>query len=887
MSTRMLTMASAMMLLCVMAGGTAGFAQDTNGAAPQPTSPPNLPAASFPSGQTSPAQAPSTSIPTPQHSTPGTATVPNTTLPEVEVIQQKPKANPKPVKQAAKPKKAPVPVAATQAPPPASQPTAAPTTEPGQSLVAIEAAQPSEIKMSPVAGSEIPIEKVPMGVSSTTAADIQRTGDVTAQQVLQSRVPGVIVSDLQGNEFQTDVQYRGFSSSPVNGVPQGLAVYQNGVRINEAFGDIVNWDFLPSNAVSSMTVMSSNPVFGLNAIGGAISVDMRDGFNFHGAEFDVRGGSFGRIQGSGAVGVQNGNWAMFIAAEDINDDGWRQFSPAEVHRMYADLGFKNREAEFHVNFTGADNFVGAVTAAPVQLLDQGWNRVYTNPQTTQNDMEMVSANGSVKATDTLTFSGVTYYRHFRQAHADANILEVEDCGNGFLCLEGEPITSASGGVSTTTGGGAPIGSLDQTSQNADSFGGTLQAVEKARVFDHSNQFLIGGSIDHGHVAYGASSELGTFGPDFVLTPLGIALTGPDDISPRSLTTTNDYYGVYFTDTFDVNDRLSLTVGGRYNFAKLTLQDQTGEDPFLNGSHTYERFNPMGGATYQLAKGLTFYTSYAEANRAPTPAELACADPDNPCLIESFLTGDPPLKQVVSRTVETGLRGETSDWLTASKINWSLGLFRTLNQDDIISVASPTSGRGFFQNAGDTLRQGIEASISYQTQRLFVYANYAFIDPTFQSSLELASPNNPSPNVAPCTGDSDENCINVRPGDTLPGVPRHRFKAGFDYWLTPKWKFGSDLVAASDQVFFGDESNLNAPLAGYAEVNLHTSYDITDHIQIYGLINNLFDNHYGTFGNYFDTEEGTEASLGTIDFTDARTIVPSMPFAAYGGMKFKF
>jgi outer membrane receptor protein involved in Fe transport len=239
--------------------------------------------------------------------------------------------------------------------------------------------------MSPVAGSEIPIEKVPMGVSSTTAADIQRTGDVTAQQVLQSRVPGVIVSDLQGNEFQTDVQYRGFSSSPVNGVPQGLAVYQNGVRINEAFGDIVNWDFLPSNAVSSMTVMSSNPVFGLNAIGGAISVDMRDGFNFHGAEFDVRGGSFGRIQGSGAVGAQNGNWAMFIAAEDINDDGWRQFSPAEVHRMYADLGFKNREAKFHVNFTGADNFVGAVTAAPVQLLDQGWNRVYPNINRMQMD----------------------------------------------------------------------------------------------------------------------------------------------------------------------------------------------------------------------------------------------------------------------------------------------------------------------------------------------------------------------------------------------------------------------------------------------------------------------------------------------------------------------
>lgn len=858
MSTRMVTMAPAVALACVVFGASAVLAQDAGGSTTTPSG--------LPSAQTS--QAPSTGAPASQSTTPGQAAAPGTTLPDVEVIQQQPKAQPKPVKQAAKTKKEP----ATPAPPP--------------SPAAIEAAEPSQIKMSPVAGSEIPLEKVPNGVASTTAADIQRTGAVTAQDVLQARVPGVIVSDLQGNGFQTDVQYRGFSSSPVNGVPQGLAVYQNGVRINEAFGDIVNWDFLPSNAVSSMTVMGSNPVFGLNAIGGAISVDMRDGFNFQGAEFDVRGGSFGRIQGSGAAGAQSGNWAMFIAAEDINDNGWRQFSPAEIHRMYADLGFKNREAEFHVNFTGADNFVGAVSAAPVQLLDEGWNRVYTNPQTTQNDMEMVSINGSVKATNTLTFSGVTYYRHFQQAHLDANILEVEACGN-FLCLDGDPLTSANGPVPSSVGGGAPIGSLDRTSQNADSFGGSLQAVEKAKLFGHNNQFLIGGSIDHGHVAYGARSALGTIGPDFVTSPLGIGLTGPDDISPRSLTTTNDYYGVYFTDTFDVTDRLSLTVGGRYNFARVTLEDKTGDDPFLNGSHTYQRFNPMGGLTYQLSKGLTFYTSYAEANRAPTPAELACADPENPCLIESFLTGDPPLKQVVSRTGEVGFRGETSNALRTDKIDWSFGLFRTLNQDDIISVASPTSGRGFFQNAGDTLRQGIEASISYQTQRLFLYANYAFIDPTFQSSLELASPNNPSPDVVPCSGDATENCINVRPGDRIPGIPRHRFKAGFDYWLTPKWKFGSDLVAASDQVFFGDESNLNKPLAGYAQVNLHTSYDITNHIQIYGLINNLFDHHYGTFGNYFDTEEASEASLGTIDFTDARTIVPAMPFAAYGGMKYKF
>ncbi len=131
------------------------------------------------------------------------------------------------------------------------------------------------------------------------------------------------------------------------------------------------------------------------------------------------------------------------------------------------------------------------------------------------------------------------------------------------------------------------------------------------------------------------------------------------------------------------------------------------------------------------------------------------------------------------------------------------------------------------------------------------------------------------------------CIQVQPGDTLPGVPKHKFKAGFDYWLTGKWKFGADLIASSSQVFYGDEANLNSRLAGYAQVNLHSSYDINEHLRVYGLINNLFDARFGTFGNYFDTEAASEASLGTIDFTDPRTVVPSQPFAAYGGVTVRF
>ncbi len=212
--------------------------------------------------------------------------------------------------------------------------------------------------MSPIGGSEIPIAKVPGAVGTVSASEIARTGSAYVGDALAAYVPGVVLSDVQGNVFQTNVDYRGFSSSPVDGVPQGLAVYQNGVRINESFGDTVNYDFLPSSAINGITVMSGNPVFGLNAIGGSISIDMKDGFNYQGFESDARFGSFGRAQGAIQDGMRFGNWATYIALEDIHDDGYRQFGTSDIRRMYADLGVRGIGSEFHVNFTGADNTVG-------------------------------------------------------------------------------------------------------------------------------------------------------------------------------------------------------------------------------------------------------------------------------------------------------------------------------------------------------------------------------------------------------------------------------------------------------------------------------------------------------------------------------------------------
>jgi outer membrane receptor protein involved in Fe transport len=896
---RLVQAAGVAVLLCSPAS-----AQQAPTTTPSQQTPPSgggaTPSTTTPSTTTPSTTTPSTT--TPNAAAPTPAPPAAAELPPVDVIQKKAQPAPKAAAKKAPPKKqaiAPAPAPPSEAPPQLDTPA---TYQPGEGGI-----DSGTVQMSPVEGSAVPIGSFPGAVGRGSAEDFNRTGYTYAPEVLQQTVPGVILGDAQGNTFQRNLQFRGFESSPVNGVPQGLAVYQNGVRINESFGDIVNYDFLPDNAINGMTIIGANPVFGLNALGGALTIFMRDGFNYQGAELNVMGGSFGRYQGGLAVGGQSGSWGGFMALEGIHDDGYRDFSASRIRRMYADIGAKGDGTEFHLNFTGAANYVGVTAAAPEQLLDLNWANTFTSPQTTKNQVAMISSNGNIEVSPTWALQGVGYYRWFKQSHVDGNISEAEECAGiaGVLCIEGDdneqlfgigPGVNADGSIPEDIAD--PLGSLDQTSQLTNSFGFAGQAVNKDYIAGYKNQFLVGASYDRGNVAYGATSTLGSFGPKFVVNSLGILLVAPDEVSPRDLTTINDYYGVYFSDTVDLTSELALTVGGRYNFARVQIIDDTGTSPQLNGDNTFQRFNPMVGGTYLLNPGLTLYGSYAEANRAPTPAELACSDPNFPCLLESFLTADPPLDQVVSHTWELGLRGQMQGY-SNERFEWSAGLFRALNTDDIYQIADEISGRGFFDNIGDTLRQGVEIGGRYTDRRWMLYANYAFVHATFETPFVIPSPNNPSAAVFNCEDgpaapvDPDEPlCVQVNAGDTIPGIPQSRFKAGFDYMITEQWKFGADLVAASSQVFFGDEGNDNAPLGGYAKVDLHTYYDLTENVQLYGLVYNLFNSHYGLFGNFFNLEAANEASeanpaTGDDFFTNARTITPAPPLVAYGGMKIHY
>jgi iron complex outermembrane recepter protein len=785
----------------------------------------------------------------------GTSGASNTTpLPEISVIATTPVAPP--------PRRAPA---------GAANPSAA---APAESAAATsQAAQPGVVDQ----------DKIPSNVQSVGASAFESTRSPDLLQSMLQALPGVALSDETGNQFQLDLNYRGFTASPVIGTPQGLAVYQNGVRINEVFGDIVNWDFIPQSAINNLTLVPSNPVFGLNATGGALSFDMKNGFTYHGVEGEVSGGSYGRASTSVQAGGQVGNLSGYITADAIDDAGWRNDSASSLRRVYADFGARgDNNTEFHLTFTGANNNFGAAAATPVQMLSQDWSSVYTIPQTTQNQLAFLTASASWKPTDTWTYQAVAYYRNFRQAHVDGNGTDAQNSGcpdPTVLCfpnLDGTltNLITTTGQTVSATGvlGTSNLGEIDRTWTTTNSFGGSLQASSSEKLFGHENNFTIGLSVDRGLVQFSTTSELGTVNANqfpFV-QGVGLFIDQPSgDVAPVGLGATTLYTGLYATDTFDVTNRLALTAGARFNDARIALTDELGNDPLLNGSHDYSHFNPMAGATFKLTPNLTVYGDFAVANRAPTPLELGCSDPVQPCLIDNALVGDPPLQQVVTYTGEAGLRGHFD--VAKGLLNWTVGGFRALNTNDITNVSSPIPGHEFFQNAGNTLREGIEASATYKQDRWNIYANYTYVDATFQSALTLQSPFNPF-------ADANGN-IFVVPGDHLTGIPDFRFKLGGEYQITDPWKLGADLNVVGSQWIVGDESNQNAKIPAYWVVNLHSSYKISQNVEVFGLVRNLFDQHYYTYGTFFDVTTAPYLNL-----TDPRTFLPGMPFAAYLGLR---
>ena len=318
------------------------------------------------------------------------------------------------------------------------------------------------------------------------------------------------------------------------------------------------------------------------------------------------------------------------------------------------------------------------------------------------------------------------------------------------------------------------------------------------------------------------------------------------------------------------------MSGRYNDARIQIHDRLGTS--LNGRHTFSRFNPAVGLVVQTTDAVSVFGRYAESNRAPTAAELTCADPDEPCRVPNAFISDPPLEQAVARSVEAGVRGRSTG-ANGQRLEWSATAYRTGIADDILFVASPKlRGTGFFQNAGDTLRVGLDVELTGHIDRVDWFASYGLVQATFESPLTL--PSNETINDAA----TDEGTITVAPGDRLPGVPRHSMKAGVGLALSRAWDVAVETVLTSSRVFVGDEGNDQAEVDGYDLFNLRTSYQATDDVTLFLRVDNLLDTNYETFGVLAEIEIELEEAP---EATDPRFVSPGAPRGAFAGVRFQF
>jgi iron complex outermembrane receptor protein len=755
---------------------------------------------------------------------------------------------------------------------------------------------------TPLAAGAVDADKLPGVVESIGGQAFAASGSLAVTDVLEQRVAGASLGDPQGNAFTRDFNFRGFQSSPLQGTPQGFAVYMGGVRLNEAFGDTVNWDLLPEVAIAGADLFTANPAFGLNALGGAISLRMKTGFDHRGGDATLRGGSFGRAYGSVEQGVAAGPWALYLAADGGHERGWRRHSPSSVARAYADLGWKQGPAEAHLVLAGASNRFGVVGPAPVDLLEADRRAVYTFPQTTRNNTGLVALNGRYALSGGWSLHGGAYVRKFNQHHVDGNDGDFEGCSGqpasplfGTLCLENDAFPAADRPPAVafqvqTLGGtpigcpppvpgqnrpcdGAPYGSIDRTRTDALTVGASVEAAREGELFGRGDTFAAGASVDDARSRFSSNSTLALVAPTLFVDAAAtgvpgvgrpIRTAGALAYTPVEARTRTTYLGLYATDTWDATDRLSLTLSGRLNKARVETADLTGVSPELNGLHHFTRFNPAAGAAYRFSDAATAYGSYSEANRAPTALELGCSDPLRPCLLENALVADPPLKQVTARTWEAGLRGAPR--LNGRALHWRIGVFQADNRNDILALASAIQGRGYYANVPKTRRRGFELSADYAAHGWTAYGGFSHIEATYRFAGLLPSAASP---FADANGD-----VQVQPGDRIGGIPSDRFKAGGDLALTSALSIGADLVAVGPQYLVGDEANQDSRLPGYWTLGAQARWKLSRTVELFGRVDNVFDSRRATYGTYFDADGLAAVSPSPLpDDPDPRTVTP--------------
>ena len=729
----------------------------------------------------------------------------------------------------------------------------------------------------------LPVNDVPYAVQTVTGEEIREQPGVSIADYMVNNLEGVTVNEVGGNPYQLEINYRGYNATPIMGNPQGLSIYVDGVRQNMPFSNNVLWDTIPDFAIDDMQLVGgSNPVYGLNTLGGSLSLQTKSGRTFDKNAIEGSTGSWGRNTGlieSGGVSEDN-KYDYYAGYSYFQEDGWRKPSPSEVQQGFAKLGYEDEDTRIDLSYTGAHNSLVGNGMVPKYLLGDDLEGVHTLIDKTRSQYNQVQLAGTEFLSDTLMASGNIYWRNLDQSTYNGDL-------NDEYCEEDDVGEEEGEGCDTLADVNENEGVINRSTTKSDAYGVNGQLTFDEDLLDRRNQFIFGAAFEYSKVNFEQSSQdIATLDPSGFFSGATAEKEQTSGLTGKTYTTS-----IFATNNHALNDQWSINTAARYNYVDIRNEDTLngeGGATSLTGDHDFDRLNPSVGLTYTPTDTLSTYASYNEANRAPTSIELGCANPDNPCTLPTQMADDPPLEQVVAKTFEAGARGRFTSFLN-SNTSWNISGYSATNHDDILFIyTEANTTAGYFDNVEETTRKGIDVGLSTAFETWTISMNYNYVKAQYGTDLTLVSENNSS---------ADDGAIQVEDGDYLPNIPKHSFKLRTVYKPDPAWHLGATMTAFSSSYMMGNENQendssvngLQSEVPGYAVVNLDSEYKFSNILngwKIYAKVTNLLDNKYYTGGRIAESRVNADRSFSEEEIATA-SLVGGAPRAGWVGLRYEF
>jgi iron complex outermembrane recepter protein len=533
------------------------------------------------------------------------------------------------------------------------------------------------------------VREVVRGLTGRTAtldgSDLDARGVRTLADALEE-LPGVTTSDELGAPAQLDVTVRGFQVSPTVGLPQGITVYVDGVRVNEPDANEVNFDILPLEDVDRVDVAYGPSVpFGRNSLGAAVNLVTRRGESPGSRAVELSGGSYGRYEAKFQAGDRRGIWDYYVGARYEHEDGWRQLTQSRVGTVFAKVGLLTGTWDATLSYSGAANKIFQAGSLPEDI---------------------------VAARPDSNFTGGDYFAplsHLVTLNAQRKVGPAQLAFNLF----GRTLVT-----DQFNGNAAPPDSRERNHERIG--GGAVQLTGGGRLAGRPLRWFGGADGDYSHTLVGLySAQPG----------------GPDSLTDSVRANQVDL-GAFAGASWELAPAVAATLVARFDYIRLPYEDLL--DPAQSGVNTFRRVSPRLGLSWTGVTNQEIYASVSRGFRTPALVEIACSDPTAACPLPFALGADPVLRPVVATTYELG-------WHTRRPVaGWTAGadVYRTDVRDDIFFVA-PTSTTGYFQNIAATRRAGVEASLRWVSPAgVQLYVNYGYTSATFETTAELSTGREP-------------------------------------------------------------------------------------------------------------------------------------------------